>query len=73
MNGCMGLAEMQLVCAISAGWEAEAWGAKQELVPLWRPKWGWARQSGAGLTLVEDVVFLSSDLDVSFVVKVKCQ
>jgi len=48
-------------------------GQAQELVPFWRPKWGWARQPGAGLALVEDAVFLSSDLDVSFIVKVKCE
>lgn len=38
-EGCMGLAWMQLVCAVSTGWEAGAWPG-QELVPLWIPKQG---------------------------------
>lgn len=38
----MGLAWMQLVCAVSTGWEAGAWPG-QELVPLWIPKKGLAK------------------------------
>lgn len=41
-RGCMGLAWMQLVCAVSTDWEAGAW-AGQELVSVWIPKQGLAK------------------------------
>lgn len=59
-------------CVLSALAGRQEPGQAQELVPLYRDPNG-AGQGSLGQGLLKDVVFLSSDLDASFIVKVKCE